>query len=532
LIDFIGFLLIFFSFDFDVVILDINFSLFIDIIIIITGMIFISKYFIASYYIRENSIVFKKMRNMREQVNEQIKFNSFAFTRLAAAVLLIFAGLVSLLIFGTDIGHEVPYGSAVFLGGPSWFYVTGLPALGFGFGLLLYSFLSIFRGNFSHSKNFYFFYEYRPAFPWLTEVPKKDIEAIRYQNNHLGPKLLWIPALFPFIVLQLMTAIPLFSAERAAPEYLLSWVFVLISIIEIVCLLILVFFQQNYFEIATESRLYEMWFAPIKFKKLSEFKDDFCKFLGCNIDFRKDEESNIEVFSNLNSRHFKLFNLIFGIILVVLSVVMLRFMVFFGQLVWWLSLLFGSILLVRSISQDFSDKNGDVFFYDEMKKIFKFRRNFQYKFQYASAFNVEEISIKKWFRRLDAFDIILIMGLIIFLITQQGFGWVLADTLTLITDNIFSTLILLIILIGIFYYLCYPIDVIEFKTVSVKHRIPVSLKSENSNFFKKYLINSVLFLKKIQGKEMKKTFLIRFGIMFIIIIGDFFFLLIYFLFFF
>ena len=271
----IGFLFIIFGFDFDIILLDINFSLVIDIIIILIGMIITSKYFIASYYLRENSIIFKRMRDMREPIDKHIKFNSFAYTRLAAAILLTIAGLLSLSIFGTDIGHEVPYGSAVFLGGPSWFYVTGLSALGFGLSLLLYCFLSLFRGIFSHSQNFYFFYEVRPGFPWLTEIPKKDIEAIRYQNNYLGPKLLWIPAFFPFIVMQFMTAIPLLGAERAAPEHVLSWVFIIISFIEIIALIIHVCFQQNYFEIATESRVYEMWFSPIKFKKLSLFKEKF-----------------------------------------------------------------------------------------------------------------------------------------------------------------------------------------------------------------------------------------------------------------
>ena len=528
----IGFLFFILGFDFEVIILEMNFSIVIDIIIILIGMIITSKYFITSYYLRENSIVFKRMRDMREPIDTHIKFNSFAFTRLAAAILLTIAGVLSLLVFGTDIGHEVPYGSAVFLGGPSWFYVTGLPALGFGLSLLLYCFLSLFRGIFSHSKKFYFFYEVRPGFPWLTEVPKKEIEAIRYQNNHLGPKLLWIPAFFPFIVMQLMTAIPLFGAERAAPEYVLSWVFVIISFIEIVALLILVCFQQNYFEIATESKVYEMWFAPIKLKKLSLFKDKFSEFLECDVDVRKDEETNIGIFKDLDNTHFQTFNLVFGLILVVLSLIMLINMVFFGQLVWWLALIYGSILLLKAFSHDFSNKNGDVFFYNEESKKFSFRRIFQYKFQYISAHNVEEISAKKWYRKLDAFDIIFIVGLLIFLVVQQGFGWGLADSLNLILDNILSTIILLIIITSIFYYICFPIDVIEFKTATIKYRIPVSIKLKNKNVINKYIYHFATFLKNNQEKDVKRTFFIRLGVLSLIIIVVVSYVLIFFLFFF
>lgn len=528
----IGFLFLIFGFDFNIIILDMNFSLVIDIIIILIGMIIASKYFITSYYIRENSIVFKRMRDMREPIDKHIKFTSFAFTRLAAAILLIVAGMLSLLVFGIDIGHEVPYGSAVFLGGPSWFYVTGLPALGFGLGLLLYCFLSLFRGTFSHSKNFYFFYELRPGFPWLTEVPKKDIEAIRYQNNYLGPKLTWIPAFLPFIVMQLMTAIPLFGAERAAPEYVLSWVFVIISIIEIVALLILVCFQQNYFEIATESRVYEMWFSPIKLKKLSLFKDNFSEFLECDVDVRGGEKPNIGTFEDLENTHLQTFNLEFGLILVLLSLIMLINMVFFGQLVWWLALIYGSILLLKAFSHDFSDKNGDVFFYSDKSKEFSFRRIFQYKFHYMTAKNVKDISTKKWFRKLDAFDIFFITGLLIFLVSQQGFGWGLADSFTLILDNIFSTIISIIIFTGIFYYICFPIDVIEFKTATIKYRIPVTIKLKFNNIFDKYIKEFARFLKNNQEKDMKKTFFIRLGVMSLIIVGVVSYVLIFFLFFF
>ena len=529
---FIGFLFIILGFDLNITILDMNFSLVIDIIIILIGMIITSKYFIASYYLRENSIVFKRMRDMREPIDKHIKFNSFAFTRLAAAIILTVAGVLSLLVFGTDIGHEVPYGSAVFLGGPSWFYVTGLPALGFGLGLLLYCFLSLFRGIFSHSKNFYFFYEVRPLFPWLTEVPKKDIEAIRYQNNHLGPKLMWIPAFFPFIVMQLMTAIPLFGAERAAPEYVLSTVFVIISIIEIIALLILVCFQQNYFEIATESRVYEMWFAPIKLKKLSQFKDNFNEFLGCDIDVREGEKTNIGIFKDLENTHFQTFNLEFGLILVLLSLIMLINMVFFGQLVWWLALIYGFILLLKAFSHDFSDKNGDIFVYNDKSKVFSFRRVFQYKFHYITARNVEKISTKKWFRKLDAFDIVFIVGLLILMVFQQGLGWGLADSFTLILDNIFSTIILIIICTCIFYYLCFPIDVIEFKTATIKYRIPISIKLKYSNVIDKYVKYFATFLKNNQEKDVKRTFFMRLGAMSLIIVGVVLYVLIFFLFFF
>ena len=519
----LGILFLLLGVDFNFTLLDLNFSFVVDLLLIIIGMVLISKYYIASYYIRENSIVFKKTKNLREPIHKSIKFNSFAITRLIAAILLIIAGFLSLAIFGTDVGHEVPYGSAVFLGGPSWFYVTGLPALGFGFGLLLYFFLSLFRGIFSKSENFFFFYEIHLGFPWLTEIPIKDIEMIRYQNNYLGPKLMWIPAFFPFVVMQLMTSIALFSAERAAPEYTLSWTFLIISIIEIISLIILVFFQQKYYEIATDSRLYEMWFAPLKFKNRHDFNKEFSEFLGCNVD-------NINSIEDFNNQHFKIFNLIFGFLLIVLSMIIINNMIIFGPLFWWLALIYGFILITKSISQDFGKKNGDSISYDQQSKLFAFKRELPFKFQCFSASNVERVRIKKWFRKLDAFDLVFISGLLLFSTLQLGFGWAINDSFSVIMDNIITTLIWLVLIFIIFAYVCVPIDVIEIITKTITYHIPITKGAQIKSYLKRYFVNLKISLKLLTTEEMKKVFFLRIVTLFSIIIGVVLYLLIYFIF--
>jgi hypothetical protein len=332
--------------------------------------------------------------------------------------------------------------------------------------------------------------------------------------------------------MQLQTSISLFSAERAAPEFVLSWTFLFISIMEIVSLIILVCFQQNFFEVATESRLYEMWFAPIKIKKQLRFRDNFSNYLGCGLDHREGEDLIPEggLFKDVDDFHFQLFNLIFGLLLITLALIMLINMVIFGQLVWWLALIYGFILIVRSFSYDFSDKKGDKFVYDEKLKQFKFQRRFRYKFQYYVAHNLEGISLSKWFRRLDAFDIIFISGLTIFLIVQQGFGWALVgDSTSLILDNTISTIVLIIILLSIFLYVCFPIDVIELKTRSITYRIPITIKSVDKSIIQKYIQNFKKFFAQVKGKDMRHTFLLRIVILMMMIIGALLYVLIFFI---
>ena len=520
LIILLGCIFTFIGFDFEVTLNGFNLSVIINIVIIIFGGIITSKYFITPYYIRENSLTFKRMRDLREPVERYVKFNSFTLTRLVAALFLIISGVISYFIFGDDVGHEVEFGSAIVLGGPSWFYVTGLPMLIIGFSLLIYFILSPFRGIFSKSKNFFFFYEIRPGFAWLTEIPKKDIEMFRYQNNHTGPKLAWFILMLPFIVLQLMTAIPLFAAERASPEFVLSWTFMILSILDIFALLILVFFQQNYFEIATKEKLYEMWFSPIKLRRQSQFKEEFSGFLDCAPDLRDNEAlSNNTLFSEVNTTNFQLFKLLFGSFLIVIAIIMLTQMVLFGPLVWWIALMYGLMLLVKAFFDDFSKKGGDSFQYNEKSKEFRFKRKFSYKFRYVAANNVDSINVRKWYRKLDFFDIFGISGLLIFLTLQQLEGWITADTPNLVLDNLISTSLWIVIIIIIVFYLCLPVDVVEIKTATITYRISITLKNKDKKLISKYTNNLKYFSKEILKPDMKNTFLARISVVILLIFG-------------
>ena len=48
------------------------------------------------------------MRDYRESVDKFVNFNSFAITRLLAALTLILNGVISYRIFGDDVGIYLP----------------------------------------------------------------------------------------------------------------------------------------------------------------------------------------------------------------------------------------------------------------------------------------------------------------------------------------------------------------------------------------------------------------------------------------
>ncbi len=99
LIIILGLIFLIIEYDFKIDLSGINLSLFIDILIMIFGGIIVSKFFVAPYYLRENSIVFKRMRDLREPVKSYIKFTSIIISRFIASLLLIISGIISLIIF-------------------------------------------------------------------------------------------------------------------------------------------------------------------------------------------------------------------------------------------------------------------------------------------------------------------------------------------------------------------------------------------------------------------------------------------------
>ncbi|GAI79649.1 unnamed protein product, partial [marine sediment metagenome] len=148
---------------------------------------------------------------------------------------------------------------------------------------------------------------------------------------------------------------------------------------------------------------------------------------------------------DVSTTNFQLFNLVFGLFLIIFAIVMLTQMLFFGPLVWWVSLMYGLVLFVKSLFYDFGSKDGDILQFDEELKKFRFKRLFYYKFHYVAANNVESINVRKWYRKLDFFDIFGISGLLVFMTIQQVEGWVIADTMGLIIDNLLSTSLLCVV---------------------------------------------------------------------------------------
>ncbi len=248
----------------------INISPILYFISLFLGLWVTAKFFIAPYKLRENSITRKSVDEYREPVKQQVTFFSSSHSRLAAALLFLAIAVVDMVYLTLHIGTPAAdniggtyngTGTAVVLGGVSFFYPVGLPLLITGVSLAIYLIFSRFFGRFARSENFLFFHEFRFGVPWLTEVPRSHVEAVRYQNTHLGPKVLWSCFLIPYSIMVLQYGLPLFNQPRAETN-ILPTMMTLSAVGGIFALIFLLFWPQDYLEIASKDRLYEMWVAP------------------------------------------------------------------------------------------------------------------------------------------------------------------------------------------------------------------------------------------------------------------------------
>ena len=456
----------------------------------------IPKPHIVSYYL-------EKYFDNKEKPEKSVRFYSFAFSRLIASFLFLILGFVDLFILTGGISHHsAPYGQAIVLGGPSYFYTAGLFPSVFGIGLFLYVVISSFRGAFSNSKNNLYFHEFRPTSPWITEIPKNEIEAVRYQNNQLGPKFIWVVVLMPFIVLSFVEGFYLaniFAIPRL--KFPIQGILLIFSaIMECIALFFLVLKPQHYFEIATKDNLYEMWFEPesskIGLREIDPITNEISEVLECALSNEK--ISDFMKNNQISATHRHYTNLLLGIFFITTSVIMWNFFILFGTLYWWFAIIFGSILLIRAISQDFGDTNGDFIEYNDSNKILKFQRRFRYKFNKICTYKPTELTLTKQFRKLDFFDVAAIPGLLFFISLQLAQSWALATSPVLIIDSIISTIFMSAVCVLIFIYLCNPLDQVEFKTSTITYYIPVTIESRKR-----------IDLRAGFSEKLKKTFILR-----------------------
>lgn len=439
---------------------------------------------------------------------KQTMIFSLSLSRLISGILFLIMGLIDLFILTSAIGHHnSPYGQTIVLGGPSAFYPVALFPTIFGLGLVLYTLGSSHRFSIAQTEEVFHFHEFRAHKSRSTALEKDEIEAMRYQNNQVGPKFIWLIILIPLSVLTIYNGTAyLFAPLLTDPTQ--GILFYYSAITELVVLFFLLMKPQQYWEIATKTDLYEYWIEPFSkdLKSIPRLTEEISEVFELKPDQAKSEAFMEK--ANLKPA-FKDYNRIFiGIFFIATSIPMLSFQVLFGQFYYWFALFFGSICIIKGLSRDFSD--GDLI---ESDTAFKFKRRSNVKgiskFYHYRTFEPTDAEITKQFRKLDFFEVMILPLMVAFMMIQVVQSWYISSTLTMLLSSLWSTLFMVLVVLIVLIYLCMPIDQIKIMSPTIEYYIPVKLNDEK--FFD---------LKSALSDSLKTTFILRFLIIMLILVGS------------
>ncbi|TFG19404.1 MAG: hypothetical protein EU530_06395 [Promethearchaeota archaeon] len=453
-------------------------------LVFILGALLVGMFFSLSPKILSEGLwTYKKSDTYREEVTLEAKFVSIPWSRFYAAILFLAIGILDYFFLGAYFGppEDIPveqfHGTALTLGNMSFFWLVGFPALVIGTVLLVKSLLSSYPGNISQSKNIYYVHERRLLFPKLTEIAKTEVEGLRYQNTNIGHRILWLLYLIPSALLMLKYGVPMFDEPRAETlEF--SIMMTLTAVVHIICLILLIGDSQNYLELVTGEKYYEMWFSPQETTARTKILN-VLEYEGTNIEGR-----GVENFENLGKdkgdflifreKQRQYFRLIMGITILVISALSYAFQVLFGALFWFGGVVFGVGMIFIALFSDFNTTQR-VYFNQGTGKFY-FGSTFGKKNVHLGAFKIKNVSLTPHLRRLKAFEVISAMWLTGIPLIQTIYSYVYGDFThwIIILETVATTLLTFGLIMMFFLYFCVPVNhlKIESETFTYYHEIP------------------------------------------------------------
>jgi len=457
-------------------------------------------------------------------------FSSFLWTRFIAAVLLLTIGIADLLLLGYYIGNPdepvigiyIGQGAAFFLGGFSFFYPVGFPALLIGFNLLMYVIISKFRGKIERKDGNLIFKEKRLLRKQTHIIPESEIEGIRYQNTNVGAKYFWAVIFVPMIIMILQWGVPLFGEARMEDQ-ILPTMMTLTAIIDGIVLFLLMFRIPSYMEIVTKDRYYETWFQPNPSKKGRLNEDLIAKDLNIE-QISTDNNTSVKDFSVLKSNYF---GFTIGILLFSVAIISAIFEIMFGTLFWMMAGIYGLILMVKSLYSDFNTSN-QILYIEETHQLQMIKRyTIKNKtfiniikpiFEYNSLLKVKNVSLIEKQRKIGFIELFAILWLIFMGSQQITYSWLLLQPTSpaVIVDTISATVLFSIIFILLFLY--FTVNIPQLDINSASFQITKEL-SQSENLYYPLKEAKLSIQKTIQKKETKKIFVIRIGVLLFFILA-------------
>ncbi|WP_371802088.1 hypothetical protein [Candidatus Lokiarchaeum ossiferum] len=340
-----------------------------------------------------------KVDRKMEEV-DQIQFRHFVTSRFIAAVIILLLAAINMSVFGTAIDDENHLGSWFFLGGPSMFFPMSAFMFLIALGLLGYTLFSTAIFTFTKTKHFYLIEERRIFIPLMTEIPRENIQGIRITNAKTGPKYFWIILAAFNLILCFTDGLYFLTNEFAFGSGLIVGKFyILTGIGHLIAIGILVFKHQNMLEIVTNDKIYELYFST---PAAPMIKDGILALF------------NLRPPINSTSMLQKTFlrdgrNLVTGLFFLLCAILSAALYRGAGVPVRIPLYIFGAILVVRGIKEDFTSKNGFQIEKNGEKQTLYLQKRFgwlqsNYKF---SNFASKSLQIEYQMKKLNTFDVLM-----------------------------------------------------------------------------------------------------------------------------
>ncbi len=481
------------------------------VLIFLVGAILVGMFFSFSPKIlSEGEWTYKKSENYREQVMEEINFVSIPWTRFIAAILLLAIGILDYFFLGAYFGppEDIPveefHGTALTLGNMSFFWLVGFPALLIGSAMLIYSVFSSYPGKIAKSKNIYYVHERRLLFPKLTEIARTEVEGLRYQNNNVGHRVLWIIYFIPTSLLMLRYGVPMFDEPRALTHEF-PIMMTVTAAIYIICMFLLAVNPQNYMEIVTPEKYYEMWFSPqeitarIKILEVLEYVDrEFKEGSEALPDDAAQPKGDLLI---KQENQYKYFRLILGITILIISVVSYAFQILFGALFWFGGTVFGIGLIITAFLTDFN--RTQMVDFDQSSGKFFYNSSYLGKNTHLAAFKAKSVSLTPNLRKLKPFEVLSAMWLSGIGLIQTIYSYVYGDfsRWILILETVGTTVITIVLIFLFFLYFCVPINHLRIESETFTYNFEIPQTEEKwgplKNPFKKIMKSHQLTVRLI-----------------------------------
>jgi hypothetical protein len=310
-------------------------------------------------------------------------------------------------LYGVVFLSQTNRGNWFVLGGPTLFYPFSLLPMLISIGLMGYLLFSNAMITFSKTPHFIQIEEYRFLAPWITEIPRDEIIAVQITNGRTGAKNAWIFLLGFHIVLCLIEAYHYLSnpftfgyGNQTGNGYLLT------AIVQSVVLGILVFKTQTFIEVITSNKRYELQIEPPSLLPgLRGNMDEIFDIPAITEDqlifnrYVPENQPILEQDPRIKGRLIKDWTNILCGGLFILWAIISRLTTFFGgPEVQTMFALFGVMLVIRGMKEDFSsprkkigikyDANGKILYYRKQWASYNTAMKFsnllsnQYRYEY------------------------------------------------------------------------------------------------------------------------------------------------------